>query len=193
MARYRLKDGTIFRPMVIPKIASMSPGLKEISLSDIEKKGDDILYNNMGGYISENDRQYNLPYLRYNNANSAISGNIVFNDLATVTFNNHQSFDDYALNIKYNCKDSSGSTTYFGAGDAAWTVVIPMTANIIIDMAVFLMDFISPFLFYLLMSARVHFHVSGIEIVAISLESIVTRTPVEIVPKLLESLYAIFG
>ena len=120
MARYRLKDGTIFRPMVIPKIASLSPVFQEISLSDIEKKGDDILYNNMCGYISENDRQYNLPYLRYNNANSAISGNIVFNDLATVTFNNYQAGDQYALSIKYNCKDSSGSTTYFGASDYSY-------------------------------------------------------------------------
>ena len=122
MARYRLKDGTIFRPMVIPKIASMSPGLNEISLSDIEKKGDDILYNNMGGYISENDSKYNFPYLRYNNANSAISGNFVFNDLATVTFDNQQSSDKYALSIKYNCKDSSGTTAYYEVGGVSYSI-----------------------------------------------------------------------
>ena len=113
MARYRLKDGTIFRPMVIPKIASMSEGSYTISLSDIEKKGDDILYNKMGGYFSALDHQYNVPYLRYNNANSAISGNIVFNDLATVTFDNHKIAGDYDLQIKYSCKDSSGLTSTF--------------------------------------------------------------------------------
>ena len=120
MARYRLKDGTIFRPMVIPKIASLSSGIKDISLSDIEKKGDDLLYNNLRGYISGLDSQYKVPYLRYNNANSIISGKIVFNDLATVTFDNRKVNSDYVINIKYNCKDSSGSTAYFSVGDYSY-------------------------------------------------------------------------
>lgn len=120
MARYRLKDGTIFKPMVIPKIASMSPGAKNISLSDIEEKGDDLLYTNMGGYISGLDNQYKVPYLRYNNANSNISGEIVFNDLATVTFNNQQVDSGYAVSINYKCEDSSGATTYYNIGDYSY-------------------------------------------------------------------------
>ena len=115
MARYRLKDGTIFRPMVIPKIASMSPEFNRIPLSDIEKMGDDLVYNNMGGYKSEIDARYNVPYLRYNNANSDISGEIVFNDLATVTFRNYKTNNegDYGLEVKYSCKDNTGRTPVF--------------------------------------------------------------------------------
>lgn len=112
MARYRLKDGTIFRPMVIPKIASLSSGYKEISLSDIIKKGDDLISPYLGGYISEIDSRYNVPYLRYNNANSAISGKIAFNDLATVTFNNGKFTGEYDLSVEYICQ-STGSTVYF--------------------------------------------------------------------------------
>ena len=112
MARYRLKDGTIFRPMIIPKIASLSSGQQEISLSDIRKKGDDLISPYLGGYISELDSYYNVPYLRYNNTNSAISGEIVFNDLATVTFNNSKFTGEYDLSVEYTCQ-STGSTVYF--------------------------------------------------------------------------------
>ena len=112
MARYRLKDGTIFRPMIIPKIASLSSGHKEISLSDIEKKGDDLISPYIGGYISEIDSYYNVPYLRYNNVNSEISGKIVFNDFATVTFNNIKFTREYQLSVEYRCKGTGSSASF---------------------------------------------------------------------------------
>ncbi len=113
MARYKLKDGTIFRPMIIPKLSTIESTISLISLSDIEKIGDDLLYNNLGGYISELDSQYNVPFKRYNNATRAINGNIVFNDLATIKFNNYEIFNNYSLEVKYECKDTTGAIARF--------------------------------------------------------------------------------
>ena len=108
MARYKFKDGTIFRPMVIPKLSTSSTNIT-VSLSDIKKSGDDIL-KPIFGYIAGIDKQYSVPYTRYNvNTSGAVSGSIYLDDNLKFDYSTEKLGNEYDIQFAYNYTTSSGS------------------------------------------------------------------------------------
>ena len=126
MARYKLADGTVLNPMIIPKLNTYSTsGATKISLSDIEKSGDDLLKPHLHGYLSEHDYQYpNLSYTRYNvGTKEKISGTIDFTDDLSLTYKTTYDNSGVYAEVQY-VRQTSGGTTY-----SRWSGKIVMIAN----------------------------------------------------------------